>query len=190
MLRRAAAFLTVCVAVAALLYGAAIAWATFTSHPFTIGALPPLPFPSIQPPGGPPGSPPPLPGQGPGGGTTPVAAPQPQPPGPQPSSKSCSGLTLTSFKLTTKAVREQTVTWSSTGGCAPYGGLISWSGQGIQSGQAPVTTSAGTTVVTISAPPCPPNNNSASANVTFRLVLGDAAGHRVQNAVVAVVLLC
>ena len=190
MLRRAAAFLIVCVAVAALLYGAALAWATFTSHPFTIGGLPPLPFPSIQPPGGGPGSgsPPALPGQGPPGAPTPVAATQQ----PQPSSKSCPGLTLTSFKLTTKAARQESVTWSSSGGCAPYGGLISWSGQGIQSGQAPVTTPSGTTVVTISAPPCPPppNNNTAAANVTFKIDLGDAAGHRAQSSVVAVVALC
>ena len=189
MLRRAAAFLIVCVAVAALLYGAALAWSTFTSHPFTIGGLPPLPFPSIQPPGGGPGSgsPPPLPGQGPPGAPTPVAATQQ----PQPSSKSCPGLTLTSFKLTTKAVRQETVTWSSSGGCAPYGGLISWSGQGIQSGQAPVTTPSGTTVVTVSGPPCPPPpNNTAQSTVTFKIVLGDAAGHRGQSAVVAVVALC
>jgi len=191
MLRRAAAFLIVCVAVAALLYGAAVAWATFTSHPFTIGGLPPLPFPSIQPPGGGPGSgsPPPLPGGGPPGGTTPVAAPKSAPP--QPSSRPCGALTLTSFKLTTKQARQEVVTWSTSGGCAPFGGVVSWSGQGIQSGQVPVAAASGTTTVTVSAPPCPPPpNTTPAADVTFKLALGDGGGHRVQTAAVAVVPLC
>jgi len=192
MLRRAAAFLIVCVAIGALLYGAALAWATFTSHPFTIGGLPPLPFPSIQPPGGGPGSgsPPPLPGQGPPGAPTPAAATQPAPP-PQQSGRPCAALTLTSFKTTAKQPRQEIVTWSTSGGCAPFGGVLSWSGQGIQSGQAPVAGASGTTTVTVSAPPCPPPpNTTAAADVTFKLVLGDGGGHRVQTAAVAVVPLC
>ena len=185
MLRRAAAFLIVCVAIAALLYGAAVAWATFTSHPFTIGGLPPLPFPSIQPPGGGPGSgsPPPLPGQGPPGAPTPVAATQqPQPPGPQPSSKSCPALLLSSITLSQSQPRIEVVSWTTSGGCAPFGGSVSWSGQGVQSGSALIAGPSGSQTEHVTAPTCPPPPGTrVTATVTFTVTLVDGGGHRVQQ---------
>ena len=182
MLRRAFSILVICVAVAVLLYGAAFAWATFTSRPFQLGALPPLPFPSIAPPGVGPSSP--LPGAP--SGTTPVAAPQPQP-----STKSCAGFTLTSFTMSQSKPRQEVAHWATSGGCAPFAGRISWSGQGIQSGAAPISTASGTQTEQISAAPCPPPPTTlAPVAVTFELTLRDASGHQVQQAVVFSVTLC
>ena len=182
MLRRAFSILVICVAVAVLLYGAALAWASFTSRPFQLGALPPLPFPSIAPPGVGPSSP--LPG--PPGGTTPVAAPAPQP-----SSKSCPNLLLTSFTVSQSKPRQEVAHWATSGGCAPFAGQISWSGKGIQSGAAPISTASGTQTEQISAAPCPPPPNTlAPVAVTFNLTLRDVSGHQVQQSVVFQVTLC
>src|ERR1051326_4689370 len=105
MLRRAFSILVICVAVAVLLYGAAFAWATFTSRPFQLGALPPLPFPSIAPPGL--GPSPPLTGAP--SGAAPVGAPEPQP-----STKSCAGCTLTWFTMSQSKPRQEVAHWATS----------------------------------------------------------------------------